>query len=375
MMGTPAEKETTKFIMDFLKKTGLTPYTEDIEWSGAFVQARKMMSLLLIIWLGLFNISLGIEGNAGGVISVVLPVLAILFLVLSLKAIMNDKFSFLGKMSGGKNVICDIPPEFVKEAKKVIYLTAHTDSVGSSMPKLSMPLTMGSLLFFLISLGITLMGGVTKLVGDVSGTFIVILMIISIINSLMIIIGYFSKRVNTSPGAIDNGSGSAILLKIAEHFQGHSLDQTTLRFIFCAAEEWGLYGSKGYVRAHRDELEEQIDRDVLINVDMVGSELAYVNKGGLIFRKTLNKELNQLIENVAEKKGIEVRAFNTPLVNNSDHAPFLKLKMETAFFLSKKDTKLIHKPLDTIEKVNPQKMEDAVSLLKAVVLELDKKPL
>ena len=375
MMGTPAEKETTKFILDFLKRTGLSPYTEEIEWSGAYVMARKIMSLLLILWLCLLNISLSIGGNMGGILSVVLPVLAVLFFVLLLKAIMNDKFSYLGKMSRGKNVICDLPPGSGKVTKKIIYFTAHTDSVGSSMPKLNMPLTMGSLLFFLISLGITLIGGVIQLEGNASGTFNVILLIVSIINGLMIILNTFARRVDTSPGAIDNGSGSAILLSLAEYFQGNSLDQSTLRFIFCAAEEWGLYGSKGYVKAHRDELEEKINRDVLINVDMVGSELAYVNKGGLIFRKALNKKLNPLIKEVAGKTGIEARAFSTPLVNNSDHAPFLKLKMETAFFLSKKDTKLIHKPLDTIEKVDPQKMEDAVSLLKAVVLELDQNPL
>ncbi len=375
MMGTAAEKETTKFIMDFLKKAGLSPYTEDIEWSGTFVMARKVMLLLLIFWLGLFNISLGIGGNTGGIISVVLPVLAVLFLALLIKAIMNDRFSYLGEMSRGKNVVCDLPPESGKETKKVIYLTAHTDSVGSSMPKLNMPLTMGSLLFFMISLGITLIGGVVQLEGNASGTFNVILLSVSIINSLMIVLSTFARRVDTSPGAIDNGSGTAILLNLAEYFQWNSLDQTTLRFIFCAAEEWGLYGSKGYVKSHRDELEEKIDRDVLINVDMVGSELAYVNKGGLIFKKALNKELNRLIKEVAEKIGIEARAFSTPLMNNSDHAPFLKLKMGTAFFLSKKDTKLIHKPLDTIEKVDPQKMEDAVSLLKGVVLELDQNPL
>jgi len=151
MMGTAAEKETTKFIMDFLKKAGLSPYTEDIEWSGAFVMARKVMSLLFILWLGLFNISLGIGGNTGGIISVVLPVLAVLFLALLIKAILNDRFSYFREMSKGKNVVCDLPPESGKETKKVIYLTAHTDSVGSSMPKLNMPLTMGSLLFFLIS--------------------------------------------------------------------------------------------------------------------------------------------------------------------------------------------------------------------------------
>ncbi len=332
MMGTPAEKETTKFILDFLDGTGLSPYTEEIEWSSAYVIARKVMSLLLILWLGLLNISLCIGGKTGGIISVVLPILAIFFVVLLLKAIMNDKFSYLGKMFSGKNVICDLPPGSEKEPKKIIYFTAHTDSVGSSMPKLNVPLTVGSLLFFLISLGTTLVGGITQLEGNASGTFNVILLIVSIVNGLMIVISLFARRVDTSPGAIDNGSGTAILLSLAEYFQGKSLDQSTLRFIFCAAEEWGLYGSKGYVKAHRDELEENINRDLLINVDMVGSELAYVNKGGLIFRKALNKELNRLIEEVAGNTGIEARAFSTPLVNNSDHAPFLKLKDGNGIF-------------------------------------------
>jgi len=116
---------------------------------------------------------------------------------------------------------------------------------------------------------------------------------------------------------------------------------------------------------------ERADQDLLINVDMVGSELAYVNKAGLLFRKPLNKHLNRQISEIAEREGIEARAFSSPLASNSDHAPFRKLKMETAFFLSQKDTKKIHKPLDTIEKVNPQKMKDAVKLLSAVVMELD----
>ena len=31
MMGTSAEKETTTYILDFLKGAGLAPYTEDIQ--------------------------------------------------------------------------------------------------------------------------------------------------------------------------------------------------------------------------------------------------------------------------------------------------------------------------------------------------------
>jgi hypothetical protein len=274
-------------------------------------------------------------------------------------------------MSSGKNVICDIPPSSEVDPERILYFTAHTDSVASSLGKLSIPLTIGGYLLFLISTLITLTGGIYKLTASGIGFLPLTLLILSCVDGLLILVGLFAKRVDTSPGAIDNGSGSAILLELAGHFQENRPEKIALRFIFCTAEEWGLYGSKGYVREHREELVENADRDLLINVDMVGSELALVEKGGLLIRKPLNKNLNSLINEVADQNGIEVRGFSTPLANNSDHAPFRKLKMETAFFLSKSDTKRIHKPLDTIEGVDPQKMEDGVQLLKAVVKELD----
>ena len=378
MMGTPAEKETTRFIMDFLTKAGLSPYTEEIQWSNAYVIARKVLILLFIPWLVVFNISIRVEGLIGGILSVIMPLLAVLFLVLAGKAVTNDKFSYVGRMSAGKNVICVIPPGLNLHPEKTIYFTAHTDSIGSSLPGLNMPLTIGSLLFFLISIFDTLAGGIVLLVNSSVGgsgvsptLFPSDLLITSAINIILIILSLFARRVDTSPGAIDNGSGTAILLSLAEYFAENPLKTTTLRYIFCAAEEWGLYGSKGYVKKHKDELTSGIARDVLINVDMVGSELAYVDKAGLMIKKPLNQNLNNLINEVAEENGIQVRSYNTPFAGNSDHAPFRKLKMETAFFLSKKDTKKIHKPLDVIEGVDPQRLEDAVGLLKAVVIELD----
>ena len=372
MMGTPAEGETTRYIMDFLQKAGLAPYTEEIQWSNAFVLARKVMSFLLIPWLLAFNISLRAGGTTGGILSVLLPIFAVLFIVLLSKVIRNDTFSYLGVMSTGKNVICDITPDSENNPERILYFTAHTDSVASSMPKLNIPLTIGGFLLFLISTLTTLFGGIEILAGSGASLFSLILLITSGIGSLLILIGLFSRRVDTSPGAIDNGSGSAILLDLAAYFQENRTNNIALRFIFCTAEEWGLYGSKGYVRAHKEKLVERADKDLLINVDMVGSELAYVSKGGMLIRKSLNKTLNKLIDEIAEQNEIEVRGFSTPLANNSDHAPFRKLKMETAFFLSKKDTKKIHKPLDTIEGVDPQKLEDAVSLIAAVVKDIDK---
>jgi len=81
------------------------------------------------------------------------------------------------------------------------------------------------------------------------------MLIFTILVLFMIIVNLFSKRVNTSPGACDNGSGSAILLKLAEIMHNSPLVHSSLTFIWCAAEEWGFYGSKGYVKAHHDYLD------------------------------------------------------------------------------------------------------------------------
>jgi Zn-dependent M28 family amino/carboxypeptidase len=146
-----------------------------------------------------------------------------------------------------------------------------------------------------------------------------------------------------------------------------------MKFIWCTAEEWGLYGSKGYVKAHKEELVANRNKSYVINVDMVGSELAYLDKAGLIFKKPFNIKLNTMIAQAADETGIEVRKFNSVISGNSDHAPFKKEKVEVCFFLAKKDTKLIHGPEDTLENVKPEKLEDGVELIKKVVEKIDAK--
>ncbi len=104
---------------------------------------------------------------------------------------------------------------------------------------------------------------------------------------------------------------------------------------------------------------------------MVGSELAYLDKAGLLKKKPLNSKLNQLIEQTAQEIGIEARKFNSVIGGNSDHASFKKEKLEVCCFLAKKDTKIIHSKKDTIDLVKPEKLEDAVELIKNMVEKMD----
>ena len=380
MMGTPAEKETTTFLLDFLSRQGLAPRTEEIEWSTAKVRGRKAMYLMVGAFVVLLNLSLNLQAPINAYASIALAVLSIGCLVLFGKALGNGKMKFFGKSAAGENALCEIEPAGRQEDAAVLYFTAHSDSVASNMPWLYIKLIMGMLIGYLVIFSLTIASSIHSLI-EFSNESISRTAVIGFINTIifytsvgvlvLIIASMFTRRVNTSPGACDNGSGSAILLSLASYFQANPPQHLHMKFCWFAAEEWGLYGSENYVADHKDEIIAKKDNSYLINVDMVGTELTYLDKSGMFIKKPLNKKLNKLIAATAEEAGIEVHTFKSPMGDNSDHAPFRKLKMEVAFFLAKKDTKRIHSPKDTLEFVQPEKLDDAVRLITGVVEKLD----
>lgn len=84
----------------------------------------------------------------------------------------------------------------------------------------------------------------------------------------VVMVGAHLDSVNAGPGINDNGSGSAVLLEIAEQMS-RVKPRNKVRFAWWGAEESGLVGSTYYV----DNLtQEEIDDIALyLNFDMVGS--------------------------------------------------------------------------------------------------------
>jgi Zn-dependent M28 family amino/carboxypeptidase len=76
--------------------------------------------------------------------------------------------------------------------------------------------------------------------------------------------------VPEGPGINDNGSGSAMILEIAEEMAELGIEpRNTVRFIWFGAEESGLLGSEYYVSQLSKR--EQKDIAVMLNFDMVAS--------------------------------------------------------------------------------------------------------
>lgn len=380
MMGTPAEKETTDFLLSFLNQQGLHPFTEDFKWSTQFVTGRKYLALMGGVFIILLQLTLRLAPPLNGIATLLLALLSAACMLVFGKGLFADRWKRIGKSSTGKNVICKIDPLQAQENQPILYFTAHSDSIASNAPKINTRIMWGMIAGFLLvwifALGSSLAGLISYDTPWPAGFLVVenfnqVGLVAAVITVALIGVNFFIRRVNTSPGAVDNGSGSAILLSLAAHFHENPPRNTRMTFVWCAAEEWGLYGSKGYVAAHRQEIAAGRDRSYVINVDMVGSELAYLDRAG-IPRKPLNSRLNATIERCAAEAGIQARKFNALISGNSDHASFQKEKLEVCFFLAKKDVCLIHSPMDMIENVNPEKLADAVELIKRVVDTIDR---
>jgi Zn-dependent M28 family amino/carboxypeptidase len=123
-------------------------------------------------------------------------------------------------------------------------------------------------------------------------------------------------------GAMDNGSGSALVLDEASSFQAHPAKlRRSILLVLVTAEEKGLLGSK-YFAAHPTVPEKSIVADV--NVDMF---LPIVPLKVLTVQGLAESDLGDRAREVAEKDGVEVQADPEPLRNifiRSDQYNFIR---------------------------------------------------
>ena len=126
-------------------------------------------------------------------------------------------------------------------------------------------------------------------------------------------------------GAIDNASGVSILIELTKYLKKKPLENMDVIIIFTGAEEWGLIGSKRYLKANHNYLQDKydLDRSFNINFDMIGTYIGLMHNKGNSKRKRINKSLHDYIEDAAEKLNIKYfkeRHFISP---KTDHRKFL----------------------------------------------------
>ncbi len=177
--------------------------------------------------------------------------------------------------------------------------------------------------------------------------------------------GSFGEN-NLFPNAIDNGSGTCMVLDLARHYSSGDKPYYSMVFFQVSAEEPGLVGSRYYVNNPLFPLE---DIKLVINLDVVGTGQESVILYNGIQRpveasivQTINKK-KAYLESIVEKNGYET---------NSDFRPFDAVGVPAIHFLTRGTSGGGHSVYDTADKVSFHVYENLFKLIVETVDELKK---
>ena len=364
--GSVGETEAMLYIRDVLNKNNISSRLEYFDYIGLKKIIMRMAYAVIITYVILFRL-------------IVLLALYFCIKYLSPKA---RRYTFLSKESS-KNLIAEFHSK-TKEKKPVAILTAHYDTFSANLPY-----RLQGILFFLfkiiiipylcfsLSLSFWILFGTTSINFQEITNLIFLSSISNILITLLIALMLYSTK--TSLGSIDNASGVSILIELAKYLNKNPLKNMNVIIIFTGAEEWGLIGSKRYLKRHISYLQKKydLDKSFNINYDMIGSYIGLIQQKGIFSKKRINKSLNMYIEEAAEKldiKYVKESHFTNP---KTDHRRFLKFARKTksrfqvACFHSAKDSKYIHSPKDTPDKCNSENLNGVLAISIEVLNQID----
>lgn len=181
----------------------------------------------------------------------------------------------------------------------------------------------------------------------------------------VVLIGAHLDSWQTGTGAIDNGTGSSVVLECARLFSTLKLKpRRTVRFVLFMGEEQGLYGSKAYVKAHAGELKNIL---FMMNLDMVGKPSGFRLSGAdeaVPFFKRLAGRLKfaGMTDAVPSRMGL-----------HSDHQPFMIAGVPTGGLSSKLDDeqgRYYHSAGDTFDKAKREYLNECAAVASVALLEI-----
>ena len=182
-----------------------------------------------------------------------------------------------------------------------------------------------------------------------------------------IVIGAHFDSWDVGHGGVDNGQGTAILFDVARLLTRFSPNNRhTLEFVWFNGEELGLWGSRKYVEAHRQD-----PILAMINMDMTGTPRGF-NAMGF-------NELIPMLERIhASLKGYNLdRGVTSNPWTNSDHMYFMFEGIPTLTLhahLEKSMYQHYHDFGDTFDKVDKKYLSDAAAVISVLGYELANQP-
>jgi len=362
------ETKAINYIKGELEKEQINTKIEHFNFSGARRIVMRIFYTLFISYLLIFRLFL---------------VIIVYYIIKTLFA--TTRRITLIKKEESKNIFTLISANKQSDPRPLVIFTAHYDSFTSMIPyKIQKVLFFAFRVVIIPFLGflvfISLLLILDFIYYEPYSQYILNLVTISSIIQFIIIlvIVMLVYEINRSYGSIDNASGVSILIELAKELNKNPLDNIDILFLWTGAEEWGNKGARNFYQEHRKDtlLKYDLNKSCNINIDMVGTYIGLVDKIGIIRKKKMNGNLNNLIIQSANELNIPLVNYPVLIEPRSDQRIFNKLKkknkgFQLALFHSAKDSKFIHSSQDSPDKCSVECLNGCLAICHKTLLKMD----
>ncbi len=187
--------------------------------------------------------------------------------------------------------------------------------------------------------------------------------------TLIMIILFFTGSDNTSPGALDNASGLAVLMELARYFAVNPPEKVNLRFIATGAEEDGLVGMVKNLESGDNKYIK--GKTAFVNLDCVGGTgvIKIIDSYGIppVFT---SRKLSGRLKTIARELDIRAKSVYSPAGAGYDSIPAAYRGFESVTLACCRlfgELSRIHSDEDVVDIINASSMEKTFSLCKHLV--------
>ncbi|RLF59254.1 MAG: Zn-dependent exopeptidase M28 [Thermoplasmata archaeon] len=188
-------------------------------------------------------------------------------------------------------------------------------------------------------------------------------------NEEVVIVCAHYDSVAPSPGADDNGAGTAAVLAAATIMSQYTFNHT-IRFLTFDGEEQGLHGSRYYAQ-HVYENEDPIV--AVLNLDMMGYASNPDSESKVVvFDNEESTWLTDLTASISVRYNevLNLEVVHGGYSGRSDHASFHGAGIDAIFYFEYEVNPFYHTSSDTLENMNPSYASNVTKLMLGTLAEL-----
>jgi len=315
LAGTEGEKKAVELTIKTFNEIGFAstqiqrePFEFSDFYSTTMVKLIMVINLTFSLFLLMFMyINFIIVMSIVGVLTIV-----VLLIIKDLKHPENPGFwgDYYGKTRAATNIFVKIPAKNLPEEEAGnIVISAHLDSKSQTFRTFWRVILYRVWLYSGIILGFFLLALIIRTYTPLKLDFFTINMgiwVFTIIISLSNLFLLFLNTDNSSPGALDNATGMAIVFELSNYFRKIPTKNFNLWFCQFSAEELGTMGSRIFVNNHENQFIKgktfQINFEMISCKNQPNNQVEYLKSYGIYPRKKISPLLSRYINKAASEE-------------------------------------------------------------------------